>query len=557
MSDHRSSSDDPNARDSEPPLPPHLDPRRGQTSRRSSGSGRSPAGRSAGRRSSRSAAPAVAGRHSRSAGRPARTRRRSSPWATAIKVIAAVVSIVVLVTSGVMWGFYRDFNGKVERLAVTKTGGGGSHDIDGEDQNILLVGNDSRRGLTPEQLKEVGTTADPGLDTDTILLIHLPADGTKATVISFPRDSWVKIPGFADNRINAAYADGACPDGCGNTLSKKQEADGADQLIKTVSQLTGVQIDHYAEVSLLGFYTISNIIGGVDVCLAHPAYDPGYTNLNLAAGHHTLKGTEALLFVRQRHHLAGGDLDRIVRQQVFISALLRKVLSAGTLINPIKLHRLTNAVAKSLKFDETLNPLKLAEQMRDIAAGNVSFSTIPTEGPARIDGKDVIATDPAKIQAYVRKVIGKPDPKPDKPAAPPKPVPTVAPSQVNVAVYNGTTTPNLAGKTGSELSSAGYTVAGTANADRNDYSTTEIRYAAGQEAAAHTLQKAIPGATMHQEDSLGATIDLVLGTDFTGLHDASSSNAGSSAAAPPASSANDDSDGDTKPRTAADAGCID
>jgi len=487
------------------PLPPELDPRGGRVGRH--------------------------GKHSSGRYR----RRRSGPLATTGKVIAAVVSATVFITSGMMWATTgRNLHPKTINAIPSDDGlgkGGTKHDKDGKSQNILVVGNDSRAGLSPKELEQVGTDASPGLDTDTILLVHLPADGSKATIVSFPRDSYVDIPGFKKNKINAAYADGAClPPGkperdCGSTLSKQAHSEGAQVLIRTVSELTQLHIDHYVEVSLLGFYTISNALGGVNVCLARRWYDPVHEKgIDYPPGNITLRGKLALAFVRERYTLPGGDLDRIRRQQAFIGALVRKVLSAGTLLNPIKINRLVQAVSNSLTLDSGLKPFDLIDQMRDVAAGNVTFATIPTGGDYTTpDGKKTLLVEPAKVQTFIDTVIGQPDPKPSSSASRSKAKPsTVSPSTVSVQVQNGTTTQGLAQTTRTQLVNAGFQVTGATNAGRQDYTNTVIEYGTGQAAAARTLAAVVPGATLQTDDALTGTVRLILGADFTSVKAASS-----------------------------------
>lgn len=448
-----------------------------------------------------------------------------------------------------MWGFYRKFSGQVSRLHVLPNGAGGGRDVDGTDQNILLVGNDSRRGLTAAQLRAVGTTADPGLDTDTILLIHIPADGRQATAVSFPRDSYVDIPGYKKNKINAAYADGACiPHVCGNTLSKQQEAAGARLLIQTVTQLSGLHIDHYVEVSLLGFYTISNAVGGVDVCLARRWYDPEHeAGIDVPPGQVTLKGKLALAFVRERYTLPNGDLDRIRRQQAFASALIRKLLGANVLLNPIKLNRLIGAVATSFTFDQTLDPIKLAEQLRDIAAGQVRFITMPTKGNEKTsEGKDVLAVDPNAVRQFFGRVIGKNDPSAPSTAS------AVPRGKVSVTVQNGTSREGLATTTRTRLASLGFQVTGAGNADSSGYPTTQIRYPPGQQGAARTLAGVVPGAAMVAVRG-GSSVRLILGANFAGVrapapHPPASTTGGAPTSTRPP--------GAPEQRTASDTSCV-
>lgn len=290
-------------------------------------------------------------------------------------------------------------------------------DIDGKSQNILIVGNDSRQTLTPAQLAEVGTDANPGLNTDTIMILHVPADGTQASIISIPRDSYVDIPGgFKKDKVNAAYADGVCYDASGHSrnctghISSQQDGDGMNLLVATLQNLTGLHIDHYVEVSLLAFFHISNTLGGVTVCLADRWYDPVYEKgIDYPPGNITLKGKLALAFVRERHTLPHGDFDRIRRQQAFVSAIIRKLTSGSTLLHLGRISSLLQQTASSLTLDAGFDPNDLVKQLANITPGNIRLTTIPTAGGATTaSGADVVTVVPSVVQAFVKKVIGLP-----------------------------------------------------------------------------------------------------------------------------------------------------
>ena len=171
--------------------------------------------------------------------------------------------------------------------------------------------------------------------------------------------------------------------------ARRRRAPGSCCTLRTLSGLTGLHIDHYLQVNLLGFYRISEAIGGVTVCLKHAqnADDrhatrsaSGYSGIDLPAGVSTIKGEQALAFVRQRHGLPHGDLDRIKRQQYFLSAAFRKIASAGELLNPFKLHDLLDAVSSSLLTDPSLDLLSLARSFELLGAGDISFATLPNNG---------------------------------------------------------------------------------------------------------------------------------------------------------------------------------
>ncbi len=438
-------------------------------------------------------------------------RRRPAGWLIGVRLLAAGLSLAVLVGGGWAWAVYRNFDAHLNRVNAI----GGSTklktDIDGKAQNILLVGNDDRATATAAERKAIGITLDGGsTNTDTMMVMHVPANGKKATAISLPRDTWVAIPGHGMGRLNSAYADGKA-DGKGN------KAAGAQLLVRTIENLTGLTIDHYVSIDLLGFYRISNAIGGVRVCLLHAqnastegdaSHPRGYSGINLKQGWNTIEGKQALAFVRQRHGLPRGDLDRIVRQQYFLSAVFRKVTTAGVLANPFKLQKLLTAVSSSMQLDGStpghtgLNPISLAQQLQNLSAGNLTFATIPTTS-AVIDGADVQVVNPDTIPVFVAKVLGTTTTSAYTRAK------TVAPSTVTVAVLNGTGTKGWASTNQAVLDKVGFK---TTVGDAKSASTTQVLYPVGMEAQAKTVAAYVRGATASASASV-SVVTLVLGSD--------------------------------------------
>ena len=423
---------------------------------------------------------------------------------------------MTLVGSGLAWATYQNFTAHVPHGAAVPKLGSGS-DVDGSDQNILLLGNDSRAGASPAELRALGTQDDGGsVNTDTMMLLHVPANGRTATVISFPRDSWVDIPDNGKGKINSAYGIGYTTARGHGESELASESAGISLLIRTINRLTGLHVDHYAQVNLLGFYRISNAIGGVQVCLnaaQNPntdsdQYGKGYSGINLPAGVSTIKGTQALAFVRQRHGLPNGDLDRIKRQQYFLSAAFHKVATAGVLLNPFKLRDLLGAVSASLVTDPDLNLVSLAGQFENLSSGQINFATLPNSGPDLIypDGiaTSVVRVDTAAIPDFVRRLMGEPaDPDLAR-------VHAAAPASVTVDVLNATPIAGLAGRNADALRHAGFTVA---TVDSTEAATaTTVEYPPGQQSAAKAVAAAVPGATFVQTDSVHR-VTLVLGTD--------------------------------------------
>jgi LCP family protein required for cell wall assembly len=282
-------------------------------------------------------------------------------------------------------------------------GGASNTDIDGKDQNLLVIGNDDRSTMTDKEIRQLKTGWDGGsLATDTMIIVHVPADGSKATLISLPRDSYVKIPGYGVDKLNSAYAS-AYAATKGSTDAKR--AAGANLLIRTITNLTGLTIDHFLQVDLIGFYRISNALGGVSVNLCHAVDDPQYSHLVMSAGKHTIEGVQALEFVRQRHGLPHGDIDRTARQRYFLTAAFRKIATAGTLLNSRKLANLVSAVDKSIYVDRTFSLASLIKQMSNLSANNIVGYSIPYEGYATVDVGSVVVVNPAKVKVFVDKLI--------------------------------------------------------------------------------------------------------------------------------------------------------
>jgi LCP family protein required for cell wall assembly len=483
------------------------------------------------------------------------------------RIACAILSLVILLGSGWAWATYRNFTTNIKRVnAISNDSSAAQKNIDGTDQNILIVGNDDRDTATNAELAQLGTTRDGGsYNTDTMMLMHVPANGSKATVISFPRDSYVPIPGHGMDKLNAAYPDGV-RDGNGN------KSTGAQLLVKTIEGMTGLKIDHFVQVDLLGFYRISNAIGGVTVCLnapmgpakaygqVGPGLDSGfepdgkfvssYSGINLKKGNNVIKGTQALAFVRQRHGLPGGDLDRIKRQQYFLSATFRTLASAGVLLNPFKLQKLLKAVTSSLTMDPGLDPLKLAKQMQNLQAGNVKFTTIPTNGTANKDVGNVVVVDTQAMPDFIDGLVG------TDAATALTQAKAADPSTVNVTVVNDTSSNGLETANSQALRAAGFKT--TVPAPTTDVlGKTTIRYAKGQEGAAKALEAQVPGAVMVRSSQVTA-VTLLLGNNgiqVKSLMKAAPTKAPTSSAA--ASSSTSTGSSSIPPvTTAADAGCI-
>lgn len=230
----------------------------------------------------------------------------------------------------------------------------------GAGTNWLLIGSDSRQSLTPEQEAELSTGGDTGDGrTDTILLVHVPDfyQGRPTTLLSIPRDSYVAIPGYGHDKINAAYSLG-----------------GAALLTQTVEQDTGLRIDHYAEIGFSGFASVVDALGGISMCLDEPVDDP-LAGLQLPAGCQTLDGPRALGYVRSRA-TPRADLDRMVHQREFMTAVLHRLSSPAIWLNPFRWYPLASSAAAALSVAENDHSWNLA-QLCWALAGSVQNLTMP------------------------------------------------------------------------------------------------------------------------------------------------------------------------------------
>ncbi|NTW42232.1 MAG: LCP family protein [Cellulomonadaceae bacterium] len=251
--------------------------------------------------------------------------------------------------------------------------------------NILVLGSDSRISAGDPAQWTAGAQR-----TDAIMLVHLPADGSSAYVMSFPRDSWVDVPGYGEAKINAAYSYG------GPTL-----------LIQTFENLTHVRIDHFAIADFASFTAITDALGGVPITLADDLYSRK-GDLMLTAGNQVLTGEQALVWVRERKNLPRGDFDRVQRQQAWMRAILTRVQAQGTLNNPVMTVRLLDTVSRSVSVDDgvTLGVIQdMVGRVKGLGSSDISFFTVPITGTGRSDdGQSIVLLDTVPFDALMAAV---------------------------------------------------------------------------------------------------------------------------------------------------------
>lgn len=290
---------------------------------------------------------------------PPRRPRRKARWGR--RILVTFLVLLLLVAGGFFW---MDFS--LNRVAAIEDYPGRPPEASGT--NWLIVGSDSREGLSEEE-KAKYTTGDVSSKlTDTVMIAHIPDNDTPPTLVSLPRDSFVDIPGHGEGRINAAYGKGG-------------ETGGPALLVKTVEGATGLRIDHYAEINFVGFASIVDAIGGVEMDIPVAMHD-NQTGATIPAGKQKLDGVQALAFVRMRKSDATprSDLDRVANQRKFIGALAGEIATAGTLLNPFTVFPLIGEITDALKVDEgdhLWHLSSLAFAMNGLSDGSTIATTVP------------------------------------------------------------------------------------------------------------------------------------------------------------------------------------
>jgi LCP family protein required for cell wall assembly len=408
---------------------------------------------------------------------------------------ATMLTALAVATSLVAYGLYL----KLDRNLNVASVGGLTHRSEYGVQNILILGSQTRDG----QGKGFGHDPHTNLS-DNLLLVHLDATHTHATVVSIPRDTMVYEP--------------ACTSRLGNgTVPAQQQAiiDGAMNLggptcaVATVEHLTQIRMDHFVEFNFNSFRAVVNTLGGVQVCLPQAVNDP-FSNLHLSAGKHVITGNQALAFVRTRHGVGnGGDLGRIELQQEFFSSLIQKVESQGTLSDPLKLYDIANTATQAVTVDPGLGSisrlLSLAATLRHLHAKNVTFITMPTI-PDPANTNRLLPDEPEDDLIWRMLQTG---------TLWHGKLPAPRASAVDVRVLNGTGVAGLAARTAASLKKLGFRV--TRVGDAPAAAATTISYA-GTAAAGGAYR--LMGALQHSpavQYGVPGPVTLTLGADFTGV----------------------------------------
>jgi LCP family protein required for cell wall assembly len=438
-----------------------------------------------------------------------------------VSTIAGAMALVILATIGIGWITVSSILGNIRHInpfchSCSRPTGGAVGDL-----NILIVGSDSRAGLTKAEQRQLHVGHDPGKRSDTMILLHIPDGGGKAVMVSLPRDSYVKIPAHTShgqhipaqqNKLNAAYSEG-----------------GAKLTIRTVEANTHVRIDHYIEINFQGFVNMVNALGGVNICSAQAIHDPirrdpstgaySGSGLELPKGQSHLDGNTALEYVRAREFdPALGDLGRIQRQQKFMAAMMNKAESTGVLLDLPKLYSFLKAVARSLTTDSGLGTsqmLRLARSLHSMSPKNVDLLTVPLSDTAYATPVgSAVLWDPVLSKRLFNDFT---EDKPITNVVQPGKL-TIPPGQIRVKVLNAAGTQGLAGRAADALARLGFGISGTGNAPKGSSPTaTVVQYGPTRADSAKTLAAAVTGATRQEVASLGDGIQLLVGSTYEGV----------------------------------------
>lgn len=412
----------------------------------------------------------ASGAHPNQAGAPRRRHRRT-------RIVLSILLVLLLVLAAVGYGVYRHLNGNLSSEDLPSDVGGSGQQLqglpDGVAQNILVIGTDGRTSALDCKLGGACGDQKPDGQTnaDVEMLVHISADHKTMAVVSIPRDTIVDQPACSGNGKSQQATSGRI----NRTLNY-----GTACTLRTVHKLTGLPITHFMMVDFSGVVSLSDAIGGVDVCVSDNVYDP-YSHLKLAKGSHTLQGVAALQFLRTRHGFGdGSDLGRTVGQHLFLSSLQRKLESAGTLLNPSKVYSLADAATKALTVDTGLASVstlaQVATTVGGIPASSTTFVTMPTS-PDPTNPNTVVPASTAK--ALWAKLAA------DQPLATASPTPSAS----STAQATSSSDTSSAGAGQSSATAAASSGAGSAD------TTSSATDSAGQPAAASNGEAQVSSET--------------------------------------------------------------
>ena len=452
--------------------------------------------------------------------RPRTGRRHVLRW--------VAVAVVVIVAGGTLTAYlkYRAVYDSITRITVPGQALGHRPPVYSTTSvNILVYGTDSRAGLTPHEQYILHTGHDQTDNTDTIMVVHISPGRHHVTVMSIPRDTMVPVyqcdsgPGYTGQQANPNAA---------VQINSLLQIGGPTCLWKSVEQATGVRIDHFIGIGMIGFVKVVDDLGGVNVCVPFNVNDP-VSGLDLKSGEQHINGIQSLAFWRTREDLGtGSDLERIQRDQFMSAQVVKGVLHSDLLSNPLKLLNVVTDAAASMTTDGGMTVedlLQIGESFRSLSSQNVQFITVPNQpwpqNPNRVQFMQPQAGEVFAAIARDR-TVPKVSANPTSPAASGSggaQVLTTSPSKVKVKVLNGSGVHDIAVQAASGLTRRGFDVTGTGDAASFAYTNSVIEYASAADTAeVNTLEKEISHVTGLLDTHLApGTVELILGSDFTGL----------------------------------------
>lgn len=473
------------------------------------------------------------------------TRHR---FAVAGRILMALAAVIALSMTGAAWQWQNIKNNNMNRVSALDLNSRDIVDPNAQfgDENFLIVGVDSRYGQNADM--GAGTTEDAGgTRSDTIMLVNIPANRKRVVAVSFPRDlaikstqceAWDPKTGgygpiydedtksygpdqvYTETKLNSAYSFG-----------------GPKCLVKVIQKLSGLSVNRFMAVDFAGFSKLVDAVGGVEVCSSTPLEDYELGTVLEHSGRQVIDGHTALQYVRARQVTTevNGDYGRIKRQQMFLSSLLRSMISKDTFFNIGKLNNVVNLFINDSSVDNvtTKDLVQLGQSIQGVSAGRVTFVTVPT-GVTDSEGNEPPRVD--DMRALFDAIIND-DPLPEERNADKTPVPstsaapstnaaapdgedvnttTTDPSQVTVLVSNSTGQDGLAATATKELEQHGFTV-NSPDDYQGQVTSTTVFFSAGHEQAAATVASTLPGAHVERVSGLGDVVRVVLGTDFTAV----------------------------------------
>ncbi|MGW1159820.1 LCP family protein [Streptomyces sp. NPDC002519] len=448
------------------------------------------------------------------------SRRRVRPTSRGKRLLRLAVTclaVLIVATAGAGWWFYQHLNDNIHSVGLDGSGGSEKPDAFGRTPiNILVMGSDGRTSQTDCKLgggcSQTGVQSGWG-NADVEMVVHIAADRSNATVMSIPRDTMTDIPACKNSET------GTSTPGYYGQINSALSYGPACQ-VATIHQLTGIPIDHFVKLDFSGVVSMSDAVGGVSVCVSSNVYDT-YSHLKLSKGTHTLKGVAALEFVRSRHGFGdGSDLGRTYAQHLFLSSMMRKFKSAGTLADPTAVYGLADAATKALTVDDGLGSVSklvgLATDLDKVPSKQITFTTMQTAPDPNNKERLVVGTGAKALFATIagdQSLTGSSGKK-SAAATATATAQAVDTSRIVVGIENGTGISGRASVIASALTDKGFGSGGTTANAPSMTATTTLTYGNGQKPQAQAVSRALGLPASHLKQGSGSSLTLVIGSDW-------------------------------------------